>query len=313
VNRLSAYFADLVESMGNAWNRFWFTPTNPLPCSILRMGVGLLVVVHLVLLTFDLDRWYLTTGVLPRESVATLAQATRPGETYHLSYFSHLGTTEARVVHGAAILAAAAFAAGLLTRLTGVLTLAALLSYFHRLPLLAGHAEPVLIFLVAYLCIGPAGAYFSLDRKLVKLRTKADAPPPMSPEPTYWATISLRLIQLHLAAFVAMMALAKLNGDAWWDGEAIWHLLARPQSRPLDLTALRSYELVVNFWTHAVVYFELAFPILIWNRLARPILLVLGAIIWLTLALATGQWLLGLALVAASLAFVPGDAYRGQR
>src|SRR5688500_10463044 len=114
--------------------------------------------------------------------------------------------------------------------------------------------------------------------------------------------MSLRLIQLHLAAFVAMMALAKLNGDAWWDGEAIWHLLARPRSRPLDLSALHGHELLVNFWTHAVVYFELAFPILIWNRLARPILLALGTIVWFTLALATGQWLLGLALVVASLA-----------
>lgn len=305
MNRFSAYFSELSESTGGAWNRFWFTPCDPLPCSILRIVVGLLVVVHLLLMTFDLDRWYLTDGVLPRESVATLVQATRPGDTFHLSYFNYLGPTEARVAHGAAILAAAAFTAGLATRLAGVLTLVALLSYFHRLPMLAGHAEPVLIFLVAYLCIGPAGAYFSLGRKLADLRSKTDGPPLAPPVPSYWATISLRLIQLHLAAFVAMMALAKLNGDAWWDGEALWHLLARPESRPLDLTALRNYELVVNFWTHAVVYFELAFPLLIWNRLARPILLILGAIIWLTLALATGQWLLGLALVAASLAFVP--------
>lgn len=313
MNRLSAYFADLVESTGQAWNSFWFTLSDPLPCSILRIVVGCLVLVHLLLATLELDRWYLKSGVIAPESVTAIVQATRPGHSFHWSHFSRLGPAESRVAHAAAILIAAAFTAGVATRATGVLTLVALLAYFHRLPILAGHAEPVLIFLVAYLCLGPAGAYGSLDRLVARRRVQPGDPPLAPPQPSYWARISLRLIQLHLAAFVAMMALAKLNGDAWWDGEAIWHLLARPRSRPLDLSALHGHELLVNFWTHAVVYFELAFPVLIWNRLARPILLALGAIVWLTLALVTGQWQLGLALVAASIAFVPSETYRGNR
>jgi hypothetical protein len=194
---------------------------------------------------------------------------------------------------------------------TGVLTLVALLSYFHRLPILAAHVEPLLIFLVAYLSLGPADAYLSLTNRLRALRGQPAPPPEVAP--TYWATLSLRLIQVHLAAFVLMMGTAKLNGNLWWEGEGIWHLLAQTHSRPFDLTALRGAELLVNFWTHVVVFVELAFPVLVWSRLTRPLMLIATAAVWLSLVLATGLWLFSLALIVASLAFVPAEAYRTAR
>jgi hypothetical protein len=307
------YFGDLIESFGGGWNRFWFRPSGPLPCSVLRMAVGLLVVVHLLLLTVQLDRWYARDGLLPPESVRTLIVAGGESRYYHLSYFNYLGPIPTRAAHALAIALAAAFAAGLFTRITGLLTLTALLSYMHRLPLAPQHVEPVLAFLVAYLCIGPADAYFSVGRWLASRRSEA---PPPATEPSLWATLSLRLIQVHLAAFVAMMALTKLNGDAWWDGEAVWYLLAQTHSRPLDLTFLRRslgapyFEYLINVWTHSVVYFELAFPVLIWIRPARPILLALGAAVWLPLVLATGLWLFALTLIVASLAFAQDETYR---
>jgi hypothetical protein len=150
----------------------------------------------------------------------------------------------------------------------------------------------------------------SLTGRLAAVR--GQAVPPSEVAPTYWATLSLRLIQVHLAAFVLMMGTAKLNGDVWWEGEGIWHLLAQTHSRPIDLTALRGAELLVNFWTHAVVFVELAFPILVWPRLTRPLMLIAAVAVWLSLVLATGLWLFSLALIVASLAFVPAEAYRGR-
>jgi hypothetical protein len=306
-----SYFSELAETAGSAWNRFWFTPTDPLPCSILRIAVGLLVVIHLVTLTSQLDRWYAGDGLLPPASIRTLAEARVAGHFYHPSHFDYLGTTEIHIVHVLAIIAALAFAAGLVTRASGILTLVASLSYFHRVPLLAAHYEPVLIFLVAYLCIGPADAYLSVGRWLAGLRSHDNVRHEIVP--SYWATLSLRLIQVHLAALVATMGLTKLNGDVWWNGEAIWFLLAQTHSRPLDLTVLRNYELAINFWTHAVVGVELAFPVLVWNRLARPLMLILGAAVWLSLILATGLWLFSLSLIVASLSFVPAQTYRVSR
>ncbi len=304
----AGYFHELAESFGRGWNRFWYAPSDPLPCAVLRIAVGLLVIAHLLMLTPGLDRWFSKAGLLPPQVVTAAMTADSGRAAWHPSYFHYLGPLESRVAHGLAIAAAAAFTAGLLSRATGLVTLAALLAYFHRLPLVAGQAEAVLIFLIAYLCVGPAGARLSVGRWLTR---RHDPAADSRPEPSYWATLSLRLIQVHLAMFVAMMGLTKLNGDAWWQGEAIWHLLAQTHSRPFDLTRLRSHELLVNFWTHAVVLYELAFPVLIWNRLARPILLALGVLVWLSIILATGQLLLGLTMLVATLAIVPAGAYGG--
>jgi hypothetical protein len=316
-SKSSSYFSDLIESAGDGWNRFWFTPSDPLPCAVLRIGVGVLVVLHLALLTSQLDRWYATGGVLSPETTRTLILGDSSQSSYHLSYFDFLGPTEARIAHFLAIACAAAFAAGVFSRITGPLTLFALLSYFHRLPLLAAHVEPLFIFLVAYLSIGPADACWSLRSWLASRQDPLQLQRCVAP--SYWATISMRLIQVHFAAFVLMMGLAKLNGDSWWQGEAVWFLLAQTHSRPLDLTFLRKamgspyFDYVINFWTHAVVYVELAFPVLVWPRHTRPLALLAAAVVWLSLPLATGLVLFSLTLIVASLAYVPAEAYRARR
>ena len=310
---MTNHFTALVESFGSGWNRFWFTPSSPRPLAILRIGVGTLVALHLLLLTGQLDRWYSRGGVLSPASVKALLLDGSDQPYYHLSHFDYLGPTEVRIVHFLAIAAAVAFAAGVYSRITGAITLIALLSYFHRLPLLAAHVEPLLIFLVAYLIVGPADACCSI-RAWLRERRGDLAAAEQAQAPTYWATLSLRLIQVHVAALVLMMGLAKLNGDAWWQGEGIWHLAAQTHSRPLDLSPLRRamgndfFELIVNFWTHAVVYIELAFPILIWPRMTRPLVLAAAALAWLSLILASGLWLFSLTLMVASLAYVPWDA-----
>src|SRR5438477_578333 len=100
--------------------------------------------------------------------VRRLLELTSSGVEYRYSYLDGLPASSALVVvHALAIIVSLAFAVGFLTRISGLLTLAALLAYIHRVPQVAGHAEPVLSFLIAYLCIAPSGARLSLDRRLL--------------------------------------------------------------------------------------------------------------------------------------------------
>ena len=310
------YFADLFDAFGGAWNRFWFTPADPLPCAVLRIVVGLLAIAHFVTLGIDLERWYSRNGLLPPEAVSALVEVRLASgvvePSYHWTYLKYFATPgQLWFVHAAAIVVAAAFTAGLLTRVSGLLTFAAMLAYVHRAPMIAGHLEPVLGFLLIYLCIGPSGSYLSVDRWFAKRRETGS---PAENPPSLWANLAIRLIQIHTAMFFLMMGLTKLNGEGWWDGIAIWSLLAQTQSRPVDLTFFQRSgqlgEFFVNFWTHMVVYYELAFPVLIWNRHARPLLLGLGVVVWFSLVLASGLLLFGLTMLAATAAFIPGETYR---
>jgi hypothetical protein len=309
-------FTDLAEDFGQKWNRFWFAPADSLPVCVQRILVGLLAAAHFLELGQGLNVWYASDGVVPPAAVRRLLELTSSETEYRYSYLNGLPASSAlMVIHVLAIVASLMFAVGFLTRISGLLTLAALLAYVHRVPQVAGHAEPVLSFLIAYLCIGSSGAWLSLDRRLFG-SSKDNATLRMilgTQDRPVAANVALRLTQVHLAMFYAMMGLTKLYGDAWWEGTAVWILLAQTQSRPMDLTAIRRWgqlgEYVVNFWTHAIVYFELAFGILIWTRIGRPILLWLSVLIWVSVIVATGQLLFGLTMLAANVAYLPESVF----
>jgi hypothetical protein len=304
------------EDLGQAWNRFWFRATDPLPLARLRVVVGLLTAAYFACLSPILNTWYARDGALPPSTVRSLMELEGTSDaTFHLSYLNYFpASTELWIIHALAVLVALAFAAGVSTRVTGVLSLVALLSYVHRIPQAAGFAEPVLAFLLAYLCLGPSAAYYSVDRLLARRRATSKLGTELpEPKPSVAANLPLRLIQVHLAMFYAMMGLTKLYGDAWWDGNGVWLLMAQTESRPFDLTGLRRMgsagQYLLNLWSHTIVYFELAFPILIWHRLTRPILVALALFVWPSLMLLTGEVVFGLTMLAANLAFWPAADY----
>jgi hypothetical protein len=90
----------------------------------------------------------------------------------------------------------------------------------------------------------------------------------------------------------------------WWNGTAIWVLEAQTLSRPADLSFLRGGEKLLNGWTHLFVLSNLLFPVLVWKRLLRPLVVAFAALMWLLMIPITGQLLYVLAVVAAMYAFV---------
>jgi hypothetical protein len=59
-----------------------------------------------------------------------------------------------------------------------------------------------------------------------------------------------------------------------------------------------------------IVAFELAFPLLVWKPLARPLMLGLGVIVWSTVAVLSGLIPFCLLMMIANLAFIPGCEMR---
>ncbi len=190
--------------------------------------------------------------------------------------------------------------------MTAVLAWLAMLSYFQRGPMLIGQTELVMAMLMFYLCLGPCGARFSLDRLLAKRRHRDQAVQLAKlDQPRVGATISLRLIQVHLTVAYLMMGLAKMNSVGWLQGDAVWWIAARPDTRLIDLTGVLADQIyLINAWSHAIVIFELAFAVFIWNRLARPLLLLLAVPMWCSLAVISGLSTFSLAMLVANLAFV---------
>ena len=311
---ISEYFTTLCDRFGQGWNRFWFMPSDPLLLSLVRVLTGALSFLMVLSYTPDLQRFFGPGGYLTVDAVEQLR-----GDFCGWSYLCYTTTASSLwAAHVASLFVLALFALGLFTRVTSVLALVVVLSYIHRAPILVYEAEFVLAFLMLYLCLGPSGAYLSLDRLLAGRRTATTPahlsakpqPPSTRPSNSWAATIAIRLIQIHLTVVYVMMLLAQLQGGVWWDGSAVWWLIGRPDSALVDFSGLYAHPWVVNAWTHSIVAFEAAFALLAWNRLAAPLLIVIGCVVWTLLALLTGMVAFAAVMMIANLAFLPESTLR---
>jgi hypothetical protein len=310
---VGSYFRTLCNRFGNGWTRFWFAPSDPLTLGVIRILTAMVALALYLTYLPDLNRLFAPGGLLSRNAMLQIR-----GDIPIFSIFDYATSTTSLWLFywlGAAVLLA--MLVGLFTRVTAVLALVAVLSLIHRGPVLARPVDEIVAMLMFYLCLGPCGRTLSLDAWIH--RRRANSPNTEAPRlkattaPSSAATISVRLMQIHLTAIYVAMAFAKLRGGVWWNGSAVWDLLARP-NWPLVHVSGRPNEFgwyLINLWTLAIVVFELCFAVLIWNRLARPLLLGLSLVVWIGTALSSGMTSFAFMMLVANLAFVPSSAFCG--
>jgi len=311
-NPIATYLVDLHEQTVIGWNRFWFTARAPDGVCLIRalagMGGFAFVWSHMA----DSEIWFGTNGLLPATTVERLVDSLDSGASHQwLSPLTYLeSSTSLWAWHGFALFVMAALAVGLASRVAVVAALVVVLSYVHRAPLITGLSEPLLSMLLFYLCFTPCGACWSVDRWWANRKARRNDQALTDPALSVGATIGTRLIQVHLSALYISLGLSKLGAETWWTGDAVWWLLARSETRLVDLTFLHDATYLINAWTHAIIAFELLFGVLVWNRLARPLLLVLAVVMWSLFAVLTS--LIGFAalMLVAHLSFIEPERLR---
>jgi len=200
------------------------------------------------------------------------------------------------VLAGITLAAAILLTLGLATPLAAVTALVGFLSAANRAPLNVFGLDDTLGMLLIPLAIGPSGARLSLDR-LLGAAGQGRA--------TVRANIALRLIQLHLCVVYFFSGCGKMLGASWWEGTALWGAAANVQYRTLDLTWLAAQPLVTNALTLGTLFWEAAYPALVWPRLTRRLCLAMAVAVHLGIGMAMGMMEFGLAMITANLAFVP--------
>lgn len=308
---VAAYINQLFSEAGEGWNRFWFTPASPVPLARLRIAVGLIALAYFLSWTADLGRMFADDGLLPPHTVHELISLRSPDQPhFHFSPLYQIeSSTGLYAFLAAAIVVTLMFVGGVFTRVSGLLTLLALLIFVHRAPLLTTPLESVLVFLLLYLLVGPAGAAFSFDAWRAEKNGQATSAP-NGTAPSWIANLSQRLIQVHIAGFIWLIACSMLRSPYWWDGTAIWALEAQTLSRPINLSWLQGFPKLVNAWTHLFVLINLLFPFLVWNRLLRPLMVTLTIAAWVLLIPLSGQVLYIAAVIAGMCAFLGQEAKR---
>lgn len=296
----AAYLRDGSSAMTTAWNRFWFTPTDPTTLCLIRVLAGSMLFYTHAVWTLDLDAFFGEQSWLSRE---VIAQASQDGYSWSVLSWCR-NSTALWSMHIAALTTFALLTIGLWTRATAALAFVFTVSYAHRTPGALYGLDQVNTLLSLYLMIGPSNSRFSVDAWRARRQgRRLDAS-------SVTANLSIRLIQCHLCVIYLFAGLSKLQGVSWWNGFAFWGGIANQEYQTLDLTWLADWPLVINALTHLTVAFELSYCVLIWNRWTRPLLLLAAVGLHLGIVVALGMPTFGLAMLIANASFVSPSLIR---
>ncbi|WP_422927583.1 DCC1-like thiol-disulfide oxidoreductase family protein [Singulisphaera sp. PoT] len=314
------YFRELGNAAVRGWNAFFFTPADPTSLGLLRVAVGLLLLWSLGVYGLDLQAFFGSEGWADPKVIRHIHERQSPAAwSFWLLVPDHLLRPAWVGCMGVLLL----YTVGLFSRVTSVLAWVIVVSTTRRMPVSLFGFDQVISTWALYLALtGASGQAVSLDRFFARYRqTRALVTRRRHdgrwmgasgvPTPTISANLALRLIQLHLVLIYGMAGLAKLQGQAWWSGMAIWGVLAAAEFRELDLTWLAAYPWLLNVMTHGSLALELGYPVLIWTRALRPLLLGTVVLLHFGIALtAPGLSEFGLVMLAGNLAFVSGPWLR---
>jgi predicted DCC family thiol-disulfide oxidoreductase YuxK len=324
LNESAHYLGDLWTSVLRGWNSFFFSPADPTSLGLIRIAVGLLALWSLLVFGLDLHDYFGSAGWADPAAIRSLQ---RP---LAWSFWFLVPDVWLRPVWCLCLVVLAMFSVGLFSRATAVLAWIIVVSTVRRVPIALYGFDQVVSPLALYLAVsGASGQSVSFDRFLRRWREaraaaarvvkrpgdagrRAALAKPGAPIGTVSANLALRLIQLHLVVIYGMAGLAKVQGLSWWNGTAIWKTMTTGEFVALDFTALAAWPWLINLVTHASLALELLYPVLVWVKIVRPLLLAGVMILHVGIAvMSPGLTEFALVMIAANLAFVSGEWLRG--
>ena len=285
---------DFGSRWSQAWNDFWFRPQSPTTLGLMRILVGSIVFYTHLVWTKELSTFLGGGGVLPNDYRDLFF-----GNSYawsHLGWFD--SPTILMIVHVIGLIVIAMFTIGLWTRWTAMVTALLVISYANRATGALFGLDQINAFLCIYLAIGNSGGAWSIDQRIRSRRSL------QGQGSDTWTRIATRLIQVHMCIVYLFAAIGKLQGDTWFNGEAIWGALASYEYQTLDMTWLSEHMWLVAILTIGALAWELTYAALIWPKLTRPIMLAIAIPIHLGIGMCMGMMTFGLIMLVGNLAFI---------
>ncbi len=310
MNAILKAISDRGRDVLRAWDSFWFTPALPHTLALVRIcGGAMLLYTHAV--------WSLNLNAfLGRESwlnakTAALLNQNAAGHNYAWSYLYYIDSPALLwLLHIAALVVFAMLTVGLFTRVTSILAWAITIAYCNRLTGTLFGLDQINAFIATYLMVGDSGGAWSLDGWLASRRSMTTYHSPLTYSPSIRTNIAIRLLQIHMCVIYLFGGIAKMRGDTWWDGSALWYAFAQLEYQSLDMTWMIHYRWLLALLTHLTVFWETFYCFLIWPKLTRPICLAMAVGVHLGIAICLGMKTFGLVMIIGNLAFVYPETVR---
>ena len=276
-DKLASAVVSAPRRVASGFVRFVSEPASPTPLAVFRIGVSAVLLFQALSLAHNLLDLYGSRGIVQWQVMDPTLHEWVPRLSWLTEGLGHLGISDAICVKGVFLIYVAALSSMLLGYRTRWAAVVAYLTHLMMKSSAGASIYGVDAFAqiaLFYCMLTPIGAALSFDRAAGRT----------SGEPTAWARLALRVIQLHLCIMYLSCGLEKGSGGDWWNGEAIWCALMRGDLCSFDMSWLASVPLVAKLACWGTLLVETGYPIFVWPRRTRTLWAV--AIIGLHLGIA---------------------------
>lgn len=247
------------ERIRPAIARFVAAPASPLPFGVLRIGLGLVLLVQALSVVPHLGDAYGTRGLVQSVLVDRLVPPLTPRVGWFVALLAAIGVDEVvaiRLFFALHLGAVLAFTAGWRSRFAAVLTWATFVTLTTSGPLYTYGVDRFVRIALFYCMFAPVGAALSCDA--VAGRT--------SGAPSAAARLFLRVLQVHLLIVYAASGIEKASGAQWWNGEALWRSMMRPDLGTFDFGWVASVPWLAKIGCWATLLLECGYAVFVWPR-----------------------------------------------
>jgi hypothetical protein len=255
------------SSAPSTWEVFWFSEIPPHIYALLRILCGLLALVSLAGVS-DLATFWDPDGFVPASGLKTALIGTG------------LGLTTGRLLFLASLASYLMMTIGYGSQVTVVLASGsmALQVFWNYLPLSAAHAA--LQSVLFCLCWADCGSVWSLDSWLARRRKPQDT----EGDHAHYPIAPLRLIRFQVALLYLNSGVFKLFDARWRDGSAVYYALSNNVYRRFPFDLPPGAEWITTTLTYTVLFWELAFAVMILVPSLRRVALLAGVAIHIGIA-----------------------------
>lgn len=92
------------------------------------------------------------------------------------------------------------------------------------------------------------------------------------------SSMMIRMLQFQICVIYGYTGWEKLKGGSWWDGTALWSVMANPQMTNFDFSFLRHTPWILPVVAYLTIIFEVYFPVMVAWPKTRYLWLVIGAL-----------------------------------
>jgi uncharacterized membrane protein YphA (DoxX/SURF4 family) len=256
-----------LETILKAWDDFFFKPASPLPFALYRIMYGILMLFcFIVMMIPDAQFWYGNHGIVDQ---ATIVKYYWHQPIFDLFLVTGDNPVGLQIFFAVAILSALFLTIGLGTRYSAWMLFMCVVSLHYHDPWNLNSGDCLMRLSGLFLAFSQAGEALSVDRWLKKKYH------PQQLKDEYWPWAQ-RLFQIQIAIVYWQTSAAKLSGDMWIDGTAVWYATRLEDMIHFHIPYLFDSIFICHLLTWGTLLVEVSLWTLVWIKEFRYWVLLAG-------------------------------------